>query len=465
MLGDDVLYLSVRELGERIRARKLSPVELTDAYLARSQKLGKQLNAYVTLTAESARAQAQAAEREIKSGKYRGPLHGIPYAVKDLIAVAGHPTTWGARPFKDQRFPADATIIKRLGDAGAILLGKAAMIELAGGFGYGSGAASLTGAAINPWDASCWTCGSSSGSGAIVSAALAAFAIGSETWGSILCPAAHCGVTGLRPTYGRVSRHGAMALSYSLDKLGPLARSVEDCALVLAAIAGHDPADPASLPDAAYAPSTKLPAARSLRVGWVTDQAQGMSSGVAAAFGVARAALEKSGVTIADTMLPSGPWGAAAWMVIECEGASAFQSLIESGRIGEVSDPSLMTGAYVAAEIPASDLMRAFRIRQALVSKLDAVWDKFDVLVGPSRGETAYKLTTNLETAPDYPDPMGACGNFAGLPAIGVPCGLVGGLPIGLQFLAAPLEEAKIISIAGHFEKITDWHTRRPPLA
>src|SRR5713226_6322551 len=236
MLSDDILYLTVQELGERIRTRKISPVELTESYLARSEKIGPRLHAYATLTRELAIKEARTAEAEIAAGKYRGPLHGIPYAAKDLLAVRGYPTTWGARPYANQQFDYDAAVIEKLDHAGAILIGKSAMIELAGGMGYRFASASLTGAAKNPWDAACWTCGSSSGSGAIVAAGLAAFAIGTETWGSIICPSAFCGVSGLRPTYGRVSRYGAMALAPSMDKIGPMARSAEDCARIFAAI-------------------------------------------------------------------------------------------------------------------------------------------------------------------------------------------------------------------------------------
>ncbi|HEV7910675.1 MAG TPA: amidase, partial [Methylocella sp.] len=245
---EEIFYLPLSELAKRIETKKLSPVELTRIYLDRSTKLGPRFNAYAHLTPEIALAQAEAAEKEIQHGHYRGPLHGIPYAAKDLLAVKGVPTTWGAKPYADQVFQYDATVIEHLNRVGAILIGKAAMIELAGGMGYRFASASLQGAAKNPWDMKCWTCGSSSGSGAIVAAGLAAFAIGTETWGSIICPAAFCGVSGLRPTYGRVSRYGAMALAPSMDKIGPLARTAEDCARVFAAIAGHDPKDRSTVP-------------------------------------------------------------------------------------------------------------------------------------------------------------------------------------------------------------------------
>src|SRR5204862_3793906 len=223
----------------RIHAHKLSPVELTEAYLKRSETIGTRLNAYAILTRERAFREAREAEHEIGAGKIRGPLHGIPYAAKDLLAAKGYPTTWGAKPYAGQKFDFDANVITRLTNAGAILLGKAAMIELAGGMGYRFGTASISGGAKNPWNETCWTCGSSSGSGAIVAAGLAAFAIGTETWGSIVCPSAYCAVSGLRPTFGRVGRSGAMALSYSMDKIGPITRSASDCALVLEEISGH----------------------------------------------------------------------------------------------------------------------------------------------------------------------------------------------------------------------------------
>src|SRR3989475_2674278 len=219
---EEVFYLPISELAKRIESKKLSPVDLTQAFLDRSEKLGPRFNAYARLTPDIALEQAQAAEKEIQRGHYRGPLHGIPYAAKDLLAVKGIPCTWGAKPYANQVFDYDARVIEHLHRVGAVLLGKAAMIELAGGMGYRFADASLQGASKNPWNTICWTCGSSSGSAAIVGADLAAFAIGTETWGSIICPSAYCGISGLRPTYGRVSRYGAMALSYSMDKMRPL---------------------------------------------------------------------------------------------------------------------------------------------------------------------------------------------------------------------------------------------------
>jgi len=298
MYVEETLFLTVRELAERIRTGAMSPVELTQSYLERAKRLGPRWNAYALLTPELALQQARVAQQEIAAGHYRGPLHGIPYAAKDLLAVRGLPTTWGARPYVTQQFDFDATVIARLREAGAVLLGKAAMIELAGGMGYRYASASVTGGAKNPWNVGCWTCGSSSGSGAIVAGALAAFAIGTETWGSIVCPAAFCGISGLRPTYGRVSRHGGMVLCASLDKIGPMARSAADCGTVLAAIAGHDPLDSSSLPreEAAFAYSGTAAASRKLRIGWIPEQMKDAQPGVIAAANEAGIAMVFTGI-------------------------------------------------------------------------------------------------------------------------------------------------------------------------
>src|SRR5712691_5151444 len=322
MAGEEIVYLSVSELARRIEAKKLSPVDLTQAYLDRSQEFGPRYNAYASLTPELALAQAKAAEKEIQRGHYRGPLHGIPYAAKDLLAVKGLPTTWGAKPFANQVFDYNATVIEHLKRVGAVMIGKAAMIELAGGMGYRFASASLQGETKNPWDTSCWTCGSSSGSGAIVAAGLAAFAIGTETWGSIICPSAFCGVSGLRPTYGRVSRYGAMALAPSMDKIGPMARSAEDCARIFAAIAGHDARDRGTLPlDRAaftYSASMEL-RSRPLRIGWLKNAWKSIDPGIAKPVEAATRLLKKYSPIMQDLPLPVGPWEDAGSIIVAVE--------------------------------------------------------------------------------------------------------------------------------------------------
>jgi Asp-tRNA(Asn)/Glu-tRNA(Gln) amidotransferase A subunit family amidase len=468
MLGEEVLFLPVSELSQRIRTRKLSPVELTESYLERGRKLGPKLNAYATLTPDLALAQARAAEKEIAAGKYRGKLHGIPYAAKDLLAVKGYPTTWGARPYANQSFDFDATVIRKLSAAGAVLLGKAAMVELAGGMGYRFASASATGAAKNPWNTEYWTCGSSSGSGAIMASGLAAFAIGTETWGSIICPSGFCGITGLRPTFGRVSRSGAMALSYSMDKIGPMCRTAEDCDTVLQAISGHDPDDAGSLP-APAATYTGAPAATHLRLGWMTNAWKEIAPDVSAPVAAARKVLETSpSVTMKEVALPEGPWEAAAGAVISVEGATAFRALIQSGKVAELADPLGQIGGYINEELSASDFMLAQRIRGILRKKIDDLFtqNQLDVLVSASLPVTASKLDANLDIALSFSDPGGGIGNICGLPAISVPCGFGDhGLPVGIQFLGRVLDDARVIQAARLFQSRTDWHTKHPALS
>jgi aspartyl-tRNA(Asn)/glutamyl-tRNA(Gln) amidotransferase subunit A len=464
MLGEDILFLPVTELSQRIRAKKISPVELTESYIQRGRQIGPQLNAYRTPTPELALSQARAAEKEIEAGRYRGPLHGIPYAAKDLLAVKGYPTGWGARPYSGQQFDYDATVIRRLNDAGAVLLGKAAMIELAGGMGYRYASASDSGAARNPWNTDYWTCGSSSGSGAIMGAGLAAFALGTETWGSIICPSGFCGVSGLRPTYGRVSRAGAMALSYSMDKIGPMCRTASDCDLVLQAISGHDAQDLGSLPEelAHYAGAGEL--TKPLRIGWLKNQWQEPARDVRRAVSAARDVLSRSRYTVtSEVSLPEGPWEICAGVIIAVEGAAAFRSLIQSGRIQELNDPLGKIGGYVNEEISASDFIMAQRIRGILQKKMDTIFQQVDVLAAASLPVTASRVEANLDLELTFSDPIGGIGNFCGLPAISVPCGFgEHGLPVGLQFIGRALDDQKVVQAARLFQSLSDWQTRHP---
>lgn len=466
MLGEDILFLPVTELGQRIKSRKLSPVELTQSYLERSRTIGPRLNAYVTLTEKLALDQAHAAEKEIAAGKYRGPLHGIPYAAKDLLAVKGYPTTWGARPYANQHFDYDATVIRKLTAAGAVLIGKAAMIELAGGMGYRYASAAATGAAKNPWNTNCWTCGSSSGSGAIMAAGLAAFALGTETWGSIICPSGFTGATGLRPTFGRVSRYGAMALAYSMDKIGPMCRTAEDCDLVLQTIAGHDPQDLGSLPqDQAHYTGAGQSSGR-LQLGWMTNQWKKIDPDVEQAINAARKVLESSpSLSVINVTLPEGPWETAAGVTVSVEGASAFRSLIQSGGVAELNDPLGKIGGYMNEEISASDFLLAQRIRSILQKRMDSVFAQADVLVSASLPVTATTLDANLDDALSFPDPIGGIGNFCGLPALSVPCGFGRqGTPVGLQFVGRPLADDKLVQVARLFQSRTRWHAQHPKL-
>jgi aspartyl-tRNA(Asn)/glutamyl-tRNA(Gln) amidotransferase subunit A len=485
MLDEDILYLPIRELGNRIRKRTISPVELAQSYIERSRKLGPKFNAYATLTEERALEKARAAEKEIAAGHYRGPLHGIPYAAKDLVAVKGYPTTWGAPPFAEQRFDYDATVIERLDRAGAVLIGKAAMIELAGGLGYSNGFASLTGAARNPWNTDCWTCGSSSGSGAIVSAGLAPWAIGSDTRGSIICPTTWCGISGMRPSFGRVSRWGAMTIAWSMDKLGPMARTADCCGLALAAMAGHDPKDHDSLPpglaEFAYPPGAEH-SEKPLRIGRLTNAWSRTDPAMQSAIDEGLKALEKAGAKVADATIPDGPFEDAAELTILIEAASAFQNMVHSGECGKLKDPLGQVNGYVSEVMTATDYLQVQRVRKILQQRIDKLFDDFDVIATAGSNSTAQRLTPgprpqnppaqkgpaapetprfdNSQRAPD------GISSLCGLPALGVPCGFsADNLPFGLQFLARATNDYAVIAAARKFQSVTEWHKKRPATA
>ena len=271
-------FTGLTELGQALRTGETTSRELTEYFLDRLETLGPTYNALVTSTRDRAIREADEADDELDRGIDRGPLHGIPYGAKDLLATADYPTTWGAVPFRDQQFDHDAAVIRKLDEAGAVLIGKLAMVELAGGWGYDQPNASLTGPGLNAWDRTRWAGGSSSGSGSAVGAGLVPFALGTETWGSIHCPSVFNGITGLRPTLGRVSRDGAMALSWTMDKIGPMTRSAVDCDLVLRAIAGADPADQQTVGQPAL---RNIGPARALRIGTLAGSLDGAAPGVA----------------------------------------------------------------------------------------------------------------------------------------------------------------------------------------
>lgn len=466
--SDDILFSPLRALGDRLRTGKLSPVELTEAYLARLDKLGPRLGAVVTVVREQALKEARAADAEIRAGKYRGPLHGIPYGAKDLLATRGIPTTMGAEPYRKQVFDHDATVVRRLRDAGAILVAKLAMIELAGSFGYSGADASFTGPALNPWNLGFWAGGSSSGPGIAVAAALVPFAIGSETSGSILTPSAYCGVSGLRPTYGRVSRHGAMALSWSLDKLGPMCRTAEDCALVLSAIAGRDPLDPTSANRSFSFPEPEGKERRKFRIGIVKDATAGIMPAVRENFETSLKVLGKFCDITEAVVYPNWSFGATVGTIIDAEGVSAFRELMESGRIRQLRNAQMKTGAYAASVVLAVDYLQAMRVRVKARKALHELHARFDALVAPSRGTVAYPVDRPFSEA--YPDfgsgpPVIAAGNLAGQPALSVPNGFgPNGLPTGIQFMGKAWSEARLITLGQTYQQHTDWHTRRPAM-
>jgi aspartyl-tRNA(Asn)/glutamyl-tRNA(Gln) amidotransferase subunit A len=462
---EEALSSTVAEIAPEIQTLRLSPIKLAEASLARLESTGRKLNAVATLLRQSALAEARVAETEITAGRYRGPLHGVPYGAKDLLAARGAPTTWGAKPLLSQTFDEDAFVIRKLREAGAILVGKLAMIELAGGMGYNTAAASATGPAKNPWKTDCWTCGSSSGSGAAVAAGLVGFAIGSETWGSIICPSAFCGVSGLRPTYGLVSRRGAMALSFTMDKLGPMARSAEDCGLILNAIAGHDSEDPSSLSEspAAGAP----PDVRAMRLGILRlDPKKGGDAEVFEAFEAAVKVFAGENLHLRDAKLPELPFEPTAAACITAEAAAAFEPLLATGKNRELVDPSAHVFPETSRTVTGGDYVRAMQARRIMQAEMEKLFDVYDVLVSPSEAYVATKLSANLEKALPAPDPLGAAGNACGLPGLSVPCGFSkSGLPIGMQIVSRALAEPRVLAVGRFYQEKTDWHRRRPPSA
>ncbi|HET6230803.1 MAG TPA: amidase [Longimicrobiaceae bacterium] len=471
MIPVETLFLPVSELAERVRTRQIDPVDLAEAYLARLESIGPRLNAVVTVTRERALREARAARGEIAAGRYRGPLHGIPYGVKDLIAAVGYPTTWGAQPYREQRFDEDATVVRKLGEAGAVLVAKLASVELAGGMGYEQANASFTGPGLTPWNTAFWSGGSSSGPGAAVAAGLVPFALGTETWGSIVTPAAFCGVTGLRPTYGRVSRHGAMALSWSMDKLGPLARSADDAGLVLSVIAGRDPLDDASA-DRPFVHHPSAGAGRRPRIGILKGLAEGSQAEVARNFAASIEALSDGAEIVRDVTLPKFPYGAAAGVIIDAEAASIFEELVDTGRVHELTAPEDRIGGYPGQVVFAKDYLRAMRIRVPAAAAMDKLFADggFDALAHPTRATVSYPIGRKFSEA--YPDvkgggePISGAANLLGLPSIAVPNGFgANGLPTSLSLTGRAWDEEKLIALARTYQQKTDWHRRRPPVS
>jgi aspartyl-tRNA(Asn)/glutamyl-tRNA(Gln) amidotransferase subunit A len=458
------IHAPISELSKQIKAGKVSPVELTETFLNRLETIGPRLNAVVNVTRSHALKQARKAEKEIEEGHYRGPLHGVPWGAKDLLSTKNIPTTWGAEPFRDRILDTDATAITKLRDAGAILCAKLSMIEFAGGMGYRQPNASLTGPPRNPWNPDTWTGGSSSGSGAAVAAGLVPFAIGSETWGSILSPANNCGVAGLRPTYGRVSRHGAMALCWTLDKLGPLAQTADDCGTILQAVAGPDPLDPTTIQTPwRYNPR---PPKRKFRIAVLRGVADDANPEVKDNF---KKALKTLGgvATIEEIDLPDLPYEAITRTILNAEAASAFEDIVDSGTIRGLTAPEDRWGPYARTTLLATDYLRAMRLRGKMVKAVTKAMKPHDALVAPSAKKPATPIGEEFrKVAPGATkDIMGAAGNGCGLPAISVPDGFTStGLPTGIQIMGKPYEENTILAIARTYQGLTDWHTRHPTL-
>lgn len=458
----DLAFASLTVLGARLRSGEVSAVELATFFLDRLETHGPNYHCVVNLTRDLALEQAEQADADLKAGRDRGPLHGIPYGAKDLLATRGIPTTWGAAPFKDRIIDHDATVVTRLREAGAVLVAKLSMVELAGGMGYRQANASLTGPGLNPWKPSQWSGGSSSGSGSAVAAGLVPFAIGTETWGSISTPSSYCGLTGLRPTYGRVSRSGAMALSWTLDKIGPMAHNAHDCGLVLDAIAGPDPDDPSASERPYQYPPADHPG-RPFRLAVIKDGVAHAQDEVKANFERALTVWKTLG-NVEEITLPDLPFGPVASTILSAEGASAFERMVESGAVFELTAPEDRTGGFADQAILATDYLRAQRIRARFCRDLDAWLAPFDaVLTVPTAGAAP---TASGPFGSGYSSrSMGGPGNVCGTPALILPTGLTDdGLPTALQLDGRAYSENRLIALALAFQTATAWHTSHPEL-
>lgn len=428
---EDVAFLSIGELAYLIRKRELTSVELTTIYLDRLKRYGDRLLCVVNLTADLAIQQAKQADREIQGGHYRGPLHGIPYGVKDLFATRGIPTTWGADPFEHQVFDYDAAVVERLRGAGAVLVAKLSMGALAQGDVW------FRGQTKNPWNPKRGSSGSSAGSAAATAAGLVAFGIGTETSGSILSPSLECRVTGLRPTFGRVSRYGAMELCYSLDRVGPICRRAEDCALVLAGIAGSDPRDPSAVDRAFYYPARV--GTHRLKVGWV-GRTEDMKTDPA----VHR--LEGMGATVEAVKLT--PFPNSLYTILNVESASAFDAFTRGQEIHALKN-SLWPETFRAARyVPAVEYLQAQRARALMTETFEREFGDFHMLLGPGLGDRAFGQA-----------------NFSGYPSIVIPFGEdEHGYSAGRTLIGRPYEEAQLVTVAKAIQDAFSYKTLRPKM-
>ncbi len=466
--AEALAYASIADLGPQIRSRALSPVDLVEAVLARIDRFDG-LNAFITVTADLAREQAASSAREIAAGRYRGPLHGIPVSLKDLISTRGIRTTSGSRIHAEHVPTHDATITTRLREAGAVLIGKAALHE----FAYGVTTDNPHyGPTRNPWGPDRIPGGSSGGSAAAVAAGLGPASIGTDTGGSVRLPAALCGVVGLKPTYGRASRHGVFPLAWTLDHPGPLTRSVEDAAIVLQEIAGPDPEDPTTLgqdvPD--FSGTLRRPV-RGLRAGVLTDPYhEDMADDVRAAFEEAVGMLRSLGVQVERVRFPRAAEASAAQTaIIMSEAASVHERWLRDRPedYGADTRARLQRGQFLSA----TQYLRAQRVRALIQDEVRSLLRSCAVLVcptvpcpAPRIGEDAVVIRGAGVKVVDVMTRFTRLWNFTGLPAISVPCGVgTGGMPLGLEVIGRAMDEATVLAVAYAYEQATPWHTRRPP--
>lgn len=438
---EDLAFYTVRDLGELIRRRQITSVELTEFFIARLKAHGPRLECVITLTEELALRQARRADEEIAAGRYRGPLHGIPYGAKDLLAVAGYKTTWGAAPYRDQVIDQDAAVIGKLEEAGAVLVAKLTLGALAWGDVW------FGGMTRNPWDPEQGSSGSSAGSAAAVAAGLVPFAIGTETWGSIVSPSTRCGTTGLRPTYGRVSRAGAMALSWSMDKIGPLCRTAEDCAIVFAAIRGPGGEDP-SVIEAPFVYRHEADLS-GMRIGYAKklfEEDYANKENDAATLRV----IESLGAALVPIELPDFPVEALAF-ILSAEAAAAFDELTRSGRddlmVRQIKNawPNVFRSSRF---IPAVEYIQANRVRAMVIQDMHEIISDVDVYVAPSFGGDNLLLN-----------------NLTGHPCVVLPNGFDENRgPASITIVGRLFDEGKLLSVAQAYQDATDFHDKHPPL-
>ena len=449
---EQLAFLPVTELSELVRRSRVTSLQLTQMYLARLKKYDPVLKCVITLTEDRALEKARAADAEIKRGKYRGALHGIPWGAKDLLAVRGYKTTWGAGPFKEQVIDADATVVQRLDAAGAVLVAKLTLGELAqGDIWFGA-------TTKNPWKVDQGSSGSSAGPASATAAGLVGFAIGSETLGSISSPSTRCGTTGLRPTFGRVPRTGAMALSWTMDKLGPICRSAEDCALVLDAIYGPDGQDNSVIPADFHWDATLSP--QKLRIGYVksafdtplTDPADPKRTlhGTKKFDDAALDVFKRLGINLIPVDLPDLPYDAMR-LILSAEAAAAFDELTRSDRdnlLVQQGKGDWPNSFRTSRFIPAVDYVNANRVRSIAIQKWDELMNTIDVIVTPTGAANLSQLVAT---------------NLTGHPAVIVPNGFRDdGTPVSLTFLAGLFEEAKALAVARAYQEATGFHLKHP---
>jgi aspartyl-tRNA(Asn)/glutamyl-tRNA(Gln) amidotransferase subunit A len=464
----ELCYLPISEAARAIAAGDVSPVDMVEATLERIERLDTTVGAYITLMGEVALDAAREAEREIAAGRHRGPLHGIPVSLKDIVYVKGVRNTAGSKVLANFVPSYDATVTQKLRSAGAIIVGKAQMYEMAMGpettYHYGR--------TRNPWDLERVTTGSSSGSGAGVAAGLCHASLGTDTGGSIRGPASMCGVVGLKPTYGLVSRYGVTPLSWSMDNIGPFARTVADCALVMNAIAGYDPNDPASLD----APAQDLTGfldgdIGGLKVGLASDFfSKGVTPDFEAAFQEALRVLESAGASFQEVSFPSMAHAQAAHsVVLLAEGASVYEETLRAGAdlLGKNARTRLETGSLLLA----TDYLKALRVRTIFQREFAGVMREVDVLVTPTSPGPPQKFDEPVVSSYAKGAATAAANRFrrpfnlVGAPAISIPCGFdSGGVPVGLQIVGRPMEDGLVLKVAHAYEQRTEWHRMHPPL-